>query len=235
MKKLIYFFTLIGACLVISSCVQSESLEEVSISREKKDYSQREEKTYQLLNRIYKEAYNGYDVDFEKFNGIIIETFNLTQDDLYALYDNLSRSEHLNEEDFLPTEIQPLCRQLKEYAQDKDLSEWEIQNLLMQSKTLSKENQELFESIIEAINSTISALDRINGEQSPTRGFRDRTWKQNLAAFACAASTSGIAGVYGSAAGTIAAGAYAATGLVSGGIGFGVGLIVGSVLSMLCC
>lgn len=237
MKHLIHLLMLLGACLANYSCNDLNSLEKLpNCENTERNYSKKEELTYQLLNRIYKETYDGHNIDFEKFNNIISEDFNISKDELYSLHQIYTRSQNYSDEKYqLPKEIQPLYGLLKESVEDKDLSKEEINTLLAKSRSLSQENRVLFETILEAVNSTLLALERISNEQNLTRGFFDRSWRENLASLACNVSTGSIGAIYGSAAGVIASGVFAASAVASKGATVVVGIAVGAILSTICC
>lgn len=236
MYRKILLVALFSSMIPLASCNKEEQIEtsekETSLTIATPESKARTE-AYNLLRSIYKNAYDGEIIDFNKFEAISIASGYMPQDKLRSISQPVG---DLSVEDVLSPQMMNIYHQMVSFiSSDRHLSPEEREQLLVMSSTLGAEDRSIMENIIWSTDLTLSALDRLNSELGQD-GLRKsaKEWATTVGKYACNLASGGIGTVWGSMGGAIASLAGASA-VLSGGVSIVVGLAVGAAIGTVAC
>lgn len=232
--------TVVAISFSLSSCQKLSNNEVRTSSPNSKELTKEKasKQSYELLRSIYVNAFDGQNIDVEKFEQIVVGGRHISSSEFEKLASTSLRSaDDPAIENLLSTEMLEIYNSMIALMEeDKELSDLDEKQLLDSAyKNLSGQERADMIAIIEATKLTIDGINKLNEEFGADVALRGR--KDVAAAvgrFACNMASGGIGSVWGSMAGGIALAAGAGA-ILTGGVSVFVGLAVGAAISTIAC
>lgn len=233
MKKVFNVIAVVLSALIISSCNQHRS-EEINLDSEKSTYvySEADEEVYSLLRTIYTEAFDGNNIDVEKFESIAVESGYVSSNDFINLTSielRSSNGEDIDVRELLTPDMTSIYELMIELIEnDGELNQKEIDSLMKKAESLSQEERADMEAIIQATHLTLSSLKRLEMENPNLRAW-------SFGGFVCNLASGGIGATWGTIGAGVAMALGATSTVVTGGVSLVVGAVVSAAISTVAC